>query len=340
MQKEQIRDKFYFLEGGGEMGALTRSFDWSSGVMGHPDHWPQCLKITLSLMLSSRFPMFLWWGPELIQFYNDAYRPSFGAVGKHPKALGQRGAECWPEIWDVIYPLIHQVRTTGEATWSDDQLIPIYRNGRLEEVYWTFGYSPVRDEDGTIMGVLVICHETTEKQIGVKKLHASERRFRELVEEAPVGTCLFTGPEHTIELANQIMMNYWGKGSTVIGKPILEALPELKDQPFIHILNKIFKTGETFTEKAAEARLEVNGVLQTFYFDYTYKPLHDSSGKIYGIMDMAVDVTQEVLAKRALQESEDQLRKALDATELATWDYYPVTRVLLGNERLRLWFVF
>lgn len=124
-----------FLQGGGEMGELTRNYDWGETNIGTPDEWPQSLRNIVSLILRSKFPMFLWWGDELIQFYNDAYRPSLGIEGKHPKALGQMAEECWPEIWHIIYPLIKQVKTTGEATWSEDQLVPIYRNKKLK----TFG---------------------------------------------------------------------------------------------------------------------------------------------------------------------------------------------------------
>lgn len=163
-----------YLEGGGEMGKLTRSFDWSKTALGGPENWSQNLLTTLSIILHSRFPMFLWWGPDLIQFYNDAYRPSLGNEGKHPVALGQKGAECWPEIWPVIKPLIDQVMAGGEATWNEDQLIPIYRNNKLEDVYWTFCYSRVIDINGQIGGVLVTCNETTNK---VKTRQLIEEKF-------------------------------------------------------------------------------------------------------------------------------------------------------------------
>src|SRR5687767_9740777 len=97
---------YRFLEGGGELGALTRSHDWSKTPVGAVETWPQSLKLTVSTILHSGFPMFLWWGEQMTQFYNDAYRPSLGENGKHPKALGQNGRECWPEIWPIIYPLI------------------------------------------------------------------------------------------------------------------------------------------------------------------------------------------------------------------------------------------
>src|SRR5258708_7660705 len=91
-----------FLKGGGEMGQRIRSFDSASTPVGPIGSWPQPLLVSVNTILNSRFPMFIWWGKDLIQFYNDAYRPSFGNDGKHPSALGQRGEECWPEIWPVI----------------------------------------------------------------------------------------------------------------------------------------------------------------------------------------------------------------------------------------------
>jgi hypothetical protein len=131
--------------GDGEMAELTRKFDWRSTSLGPIESWPDLLVTTVNMMLSSRHPMFLWWGPNLIQFYNDGYRPSIRA-DKHPSALGQRGAECWPEIWSIIGPQIEAVMTRGESTWNLNQLVPINRNGKLEEVYWTYSYSPIRDK--------------------------------------------------------------------------------------------------------------------------------------------------------------------------------------------------
>jgi PAS domain S-box-containing protein len=177
-----------YLQGGGEMGQLTREFDWSKTVLGAPEGWSQSLLTTISIILNSRFPMFLWWGPELIQFYNDAYRPSMGQNGKHPKALGQRGVDCWPEIWPVIKPLIDQVMSGGESTWSENQLIPIYRNNKLEDVYWTFSYSKVLDETGNPGGVLVICNETTEQVQSYNNIEIAKNELEFAIEAADLGT--------------------------------------------------------------------------------------------------------------------------------------------------------
>jgi hypothetical protein len=148
--------------GSGEMADRCRAFDWSATPLGPIDQWPEILLHTVNMLLNSRQPMFLWWGNDLIQIYNDAYRPSLGA-DKHPSALGQRGPECWPEIWPVIGPLIDGVMRNGESVWSEDQLIPIYRDGVLRDVYWTFSYSPIWDDSGVIRGTLVVCSDTTGK---------------------------------------------------------------------------------------------------------------------------------------------------------------------------------
>jgi PAS domain S-box-containing protein len=159
------------------MADRTRAFDWSSTPIGPIEEWPETLLITVNLLLQNRHPMFLWWGDELIQFYNDGYRPSLGS-DKHPKALGQHGRECWPEIWHAIGPQIEGVMTRGEATWHEDQFLPIYREGRLEDVYWTYGYSPVRDSEGVIRGTLVTCSETTGRVVAEQRVRESEERLR------------------------------------------------------------------------------------------------------------------------------------------------------------------
>ena len=177
-----------FLSGGGEMGALMRGYNWEISCMGPVNNWPQSLLTTLGILLNSKFPMFLFWGEQHICFYNDAYRPSLGNEGKHPTMLGMKGKDAWPEIWDIINPLIKQVLTDGEATWNEDQLIPIYRNGKVEDVYWTFSYSPVKDESGLPAGVFVTCTETTDKVNNLKKLAESNNQLNFAIESTQLGT--------------------------------------------------------------------------------------------------------------------------------------------------------
>lgn len=156
------------------MGALTRAHDWGATSIGPPDNWPQTLRTAVRILLNTRHPMFIWWGPDLIQFYNDAYRQTMGPE-RHPGALGQRGRDCWEEIWDIIGPQIEHVMAGQGATWHEDQLVPVTRFGKREDVWWTYGFSPIDDERGGVGGVLVVCNDVTERVV--------EQRHRELLSQ-------------------------------------------------------------------------------------------------------------------------------------------------------------
>src|SRR5262245_24389100 len=152
------------------MGERTRALDWSSTPVGPVAGWPQSLKAAVSICLGSRHPIVVWWGnPAYTQFYNDAYIPFLGAT-KHPRCLGRSGRECWSEIWPIIGPRLDGVFATGEATWSEDQMLVMHRNLPPEETYFTLSYSPIRDDDGAIGGIFCACNETTGRVIGEGRL--------------------------------------------------------------------------------------------------------------------------------------------------------------------------
>lgn len=291
------------------MGALTRSYDWSKTPVGSFEQWPQSLRTTVSIILRSDFPMFLWWGDEMIQFYNDAYRPSLGIEGKHPKALGQRGVECWPEIWPIIYPLIQQVRHTGESFFIEDKLVPIFRNGRIEDVYWTFSYSAVVGEYGNIDGILVVCHETTRQVLSKlenarirKQLELSEQNLRSIILQSPVGMCILMGKDLTIEIANEKVLEIWGKGAEVIGKPVFEAIPEARAQGLEAIIEKVMSTGEHFIAHERPVNLPKDGRVEQKYLNFVYEPFYARDGSITGVMAVAIDVSEQVLARQRIEE--------------------------------------
>ncbi|MFD1605659.1 PAS domain S-box protein [Flavobacterium artemisiae] len=305
-------NNYAFLANGGEMGQLTREKDWSKTPVGSPDSWPQSLRTTLGILLNSKFPMFLFWGPEHICFYNDAYRPSLGNVGKHPAILGEKGEESWPEIWDFIKPLIDQVLTQNEATWHEDQFLPIYRNGKLEDVYWTFSYSPVNNEEGETAGVLVICNETTDKINILKKLEDTNERYRNNILQAPTAMCIFRGPTYEVEIVNTLMLEIWERNENeVLNKPIFEVLPEVSGQGLEDILQKVYKTGEKFTAQELLIKLTRNGKIVNTYINVTYEALREPDGRISGIAAIANDVTLQVLSRNAIEESEKRFRDTI-----------------------------
>jgi PAS domain S-box-containing protein len=173
-----------FLLGGGEMGALARSFDWARTPLGPISAWPQSLRTTVSTCLNSRFPILVWWGPELVKIYNDAYRQILGA--KHPQSMGAPGRVVWPEIWHIIGPMLEGVMKEGRATWSENQFLPLERHGFAEECYFTFSYSPIRDESGGVGGVLCAVTETTGQIIGERRLETLKELAAETAEAVSV----------------------------------------------------------------------------------------------------------------------------------------------------------
>lgn len=155
--------------GGGELGALVRDFDWSTTPLDEPESWPQSLKTIVRVMLTSRFAMWMGWGPELTFLYNDAYaRMTLGK--KHPWALGKPSREVWAEIWDDIEPRIQRVLETGEATWDEALMLFLERSGYREETYHTFSYSPLYAENGRVAGNFCVVSEETERVIGERRL--------------------------------------------------------------------------------------------------------------------------------------------------------------------------
>ena len=181
-------DNHFFLNGNSACATLARSFDWASTPLGAPSQWPQSLRHTVATLLSSEFPMLLFWGTDHIQLYNDAFRKSLGQDGKHPLAMGQRAIDCWPEIWEFLAPVISEVRETGNSVSHEDLLLPIFRNGRMEEVYWIFSFSPAYGETGSIEGVLVVCTEVTDKIVKLKNLDDSKSELEFAIEAAELGT--------------------------------------------------------------------------------------------------------------------------------------------------------
>jgi hypothetical protein len=171
-----------FLSGGGEMGHRMREFDWSATALGPVAGWPRSLKDAVRLILNNRFPMFVWWGPGLINLYNDAYSVVLGR--RHPGALGRPAAEVWHEIWDVVGPQAEAVIAGGRATWNEERLLVMERNGFTEETYFTWSYSPLADDQGRVGGVYCTCTEDTQRVLGQRRLRTLRELAARTTEEA------------------------------------------------------------------------------------------------------------------------------------------------------------
>jgi len=157
-----------FLLGGGEMGARMRAFDWARSPLGEPARWPRSLKTAVRIMLTSRQPMFVWWGEQLINLYNDPYRSIVG--GRHPTAFGQPAVQVWREIWSQIAPRVESALVKNEGTYDEALLLIMERHGYPEETYYTFSYSPIPDDDGVPSGIFCANTDETARILGERRV--------------------------------------------------------------------------------------------------------------------------------------------------------------------------
>ena len=300
------------------MGALMRAHDWSSTSLGPPDAWPQGLRTALRLLLNTGHPMYIWWGPELLCFYNDAYRVSIGPE-RHPDSLGQPGRKVWEEIWPIIGPQIEHVMAGEGATWHVNHLVPITRHGRLEEVYWTYSYGPIDDEDASngVGGVLVVCTETTATVLAERRRAEEAERQRKLFEQAPGFITILSGPDHRFEFVNKAYTRVFGDRD-FIGKTVREVFPELAGQGFYEWLDDVYKTRARFVAQRVSIWLQSasSSAPEQRYLDFIYEPVTDESNEVSGIFCEGFDVTEAYIAQEALRKSEDRLRFLDRLTEL------------------------
>ncbi|GAB4010320.1 hypothetical protein GCM10028808_20780 [Spirosoma migulaei] len=254
--------------------------------------------------------------------------------GKNASIIGKPLINALPELeGQGFIELLESVYDSGNAHYGFETLARLHRNGQLEEAYFNFVYAPVRDSSGSVNDVLVVATELTAQVKAKRALQESEQRFRSLIEEAPVAISLLVGRDLVIELPNEAMLKVWGKGDSIVGKPLREALPELEGQPFLQLLDDVYTSGIEYSAQAARAELIVDGQLETFYFNFTYKPLRNAAGQVYAVLDMAIDVTEQVLTRRAIEESELRFRTLLEAIAQMTWTNTPEGEVNFYNQR-------
>lgn len=426
MKPQLNNTDLYFFSGGGEMGSLIRAKDWSKSPLGNPAEWPESLQTTVAIMLNNPFGMYIAWGDEYTQLYNDGYRPILGAA-KHPAALGISTRETFKEVWHIIGDMFDGVMK-GKAVGFPDFMLPLERNGYVEECYFDFAYSPIKKNDGKVGGVLVTVIETTDKKKAVDALKASEERFRAMADnipnlawmanadgwiywynkkwydytgttpdqmegwgwqsvhhpkelplvlknwkrsleteepfemtfplrgadgafrffltrvlpvrnndgkiykwfgsstditerieaagklkeseqnlrntitQAPVAMCILKGDDFVVDLANTLMIELWGKQPEhVLGKPIFDGLPEAKDQGLEALVEGVYKTGKTFLAYGRPVNLPRNGVIETTYINFVYEAYRGESGAITGVIAVAVDVTEQVVANQKIE---------------------------------------
>lgn len=310
-----------FLSGGGEMGRLIGRFDWAATAIGPVSNWPQCLKTSVSLMLCSKVPIVMLWGADGIMIYNDAY--SEFAAARHPRLLGSKVREGWPEVADFNDNVMHVVLAGGTLAYRDQELT-LYRSGKAEQVWMNLDYSPILDEQGYPAGVIAIVIETTAK-VAAERWQLSERdRQRQMFEQAPGFMAMMSGPQHIFEVTNAAYRQLVGHRD-VLGKPVREALPEITGQGFFELLDSVYATGTPFSGSALKADIQhtPGGPTEERFVDLIYQPVRNPNGEIFGIFAQGSDVTDRILAEQALRRSEAQFRQFAQAMPNHVWTSAP-----------------
>jgi signal transduction histidine kinase/ActR/RegA family two-component response regulator len=287
--------------GGGAAGAVLRSTDWSKTALGPMDGWPISLKTSVRAMLHTRQPTCLFWGPELVNLYNDGFIPILGE--KHPAAMGQRAEDCWRDAWPVVGALLNDVVAKGEAFLYAEMLVPIVRQGRLGDAWWNYSYSPVFGDDGNTVGVLVVATETTAEVLGRKELEAANRQtefarqeLQGVFMQAPFPMAILNGPEHRFSLANGPYQAFVGRD--VLGKKLREAFTLDEVGYYLPILDRVYQTGAPSVVQDAPLRLaDANGVIEERFIDVGYHPHRHADGSIAGVLVVVHDVTARVTAR-------------------------------------------
>ncbi|MDP2052390.1 MAG: PAS domain-containing sensor histidine kinase, partial [Acidobacteriota bacterium] len=255
--------------------------------------------------------MFVFAGADGACLYNDAYRESIGSE-RHPGAIGRPAREVWGEIWHITGPQITQVMAGGGATWHVNQRVPMTRHGQLEDVYWTYSFSPIDDETapGGIGGVLVVCSETTQQVVAARRLTYERDQLAQLFEQAPIFMAMLAGREHRFEMANPSYLQVVGH-RPVLGRTVAEALPEAIEQGYVALLDRVFASAEAYIATGAKYTIHTSpgGPTVDRYVDFVYQPIKGADGVVTGIFVLGADVTDRARADEALRESMDRFRE-------------------------------
>ena len=295
-----------FPLGGGEVGERLRAHDWQRSPLGPPAGWPAALRTTLRILLNLSQPALLYWGERQLCFYNDASRRFLGA-SLHATLLGRPARQAWGVGWDAIAAQVHRVLEGTDAHWSQTRPGSHENGGQREPVAWSCFGSPVEDDSAAagpagVGGVFVLCSERPAP--AAPRLPGEERRWQTLFDRATGLICVLSGPQHRFAYVNPRYMAL-ANGRAVIGKTLVECLPEVTAQGLVERLDEVYRTGTTHSDSGAPIRLAGSAATDSplRYLDGVYQPIRDDSGTVTGIFVEGHDVTERALATLALRET-------------------------------------
>jgi PAS domain S-box-containing protein len=292
------------------MGKRMRVFDWAPTALGPPERWPQGLKTLVNLLLASKQPMFVAWGPNRIWLYNDSFIPILGL--KHPEALGRQSKEVWSEAWDVLAPMFDQV-FAGESVAIEDFTLGLDRQGKVEEAHFEFAYTPSRGETGSVDGLFGTCIETTARVMAERRQAEATERQRRQFQCAPGFICVLRGPDHVFEFVNESYVRLTGPRD-FLGKTVRQAVPEVEGQGFFELLDRVYQTGDRYVAHQTPISLvrSEGGEPEARFLDFVYEPILGDDREVTGIFVEGFDVTESYRAHEKLREANRSLERRVE----------------------------
>lgn len=290
--------------GNSKVENLLRSYDWDKSAFGEPNTWHQALRYAVRFLLDSKTAIFIAWGDDSRLLYNDAYIDILGE--RHPSALGAPLKEVWAEVWNVVESAVERA-LAGEPVQFEDAHFVVTRNGHPENTWFTFSYTPLRDLDGAVLGFYCILAETTQQVLLRQKKKSETDRIYSLFERSPSFMAILEGPELTYKLTNPAYLELVGHRN-LIGRSVRDVLPEIGDQGYLDLFEKVYQSGEAFNGQRLPVQLNrtSDGALETRYVDFVMQPMFDESGRIAGIFVEGYDVTDHVHVQERVLNSEQK----------------------------------
>jgi signal transduction histidine kinase len=307
--------RYPFLSGGGEAAEIIASFDWAATPLGPIESWPESLKSTIALILRSLVPIVTLWGEDGIMIYNDGYSAFAGS--RHPNLFGSKVREGWPEVAD-FNDNIMKVGLAGETLAYRDFPLTLYRHGgKPEQVWLNLDYSPLLGEGGRPAGVMAIVIEITDKVWIERELEAERKSLRLMFEQAPGFIAMLSGPEHRFTMVNEAYRTLVA-ARDVVGRTVAEALPEVVEQGFVGLLDRVYASGEPHIGRGAPVNLQhgPDGGLTERYLNFIYQPIVAADGATSGIFIQGHDVTEQHGTEKAILAEVAERRRAEEALQV------------------------
>jgi signal transduction histidine kinase len=283
--------------------------DWSASPLGAVDDWPPHLLWSARTALGASLPTMLLWGPQLVQIYNEAYRQAF-MEDRHPAGMGQRNQECWPEVWHFNAPIYQRV-LNHEAVFLEEQEYLLQGRSGPQAHFITLSYDPVHADDGQVEGILISLLDVTrqvkaerENQLLLDNAQETVNTLKAWFEQAPGFVAVLRGPQHTFEMANAAYCQLVGHRD-LLGKPVLEALPEVRGQGFDELLDQVLRTGKAYIGRGQPVAVQQapGGPGIALLLDFVFQPIVNKAGAVVGVFVQGHDVTEQHRALQALHEA-------------------------------------